>query len=599
MAGPPRTLASVPAEIVVRIFQYCDSFADLGALFLTCRHAHSVWVANNPNIIWHVAPKLIPAFDRALMAVRKVLATVYSRYPADGGAQARATELVHAAFRDGLPPDIMLEEFTGASRKPDSSELSAVLDLAHLVRCIEARYCDLKLPEGHYFWNQNASLEESNYQRWPLDREDPPPVNPPEEPQGMGIWRERLHEAAYTSLLMGAVFFRAYNQPFYPETTRAPSSAKEADEETDKSRREIIDLLGKTSYRYASFSPFVIDEEKRDYLGRFPVFDLNDALGGQKETFSPFIKWFIQSAISKHRAEPPLSSRDFLLRDEARAAIDDSYRVYSLPSSCLGDGPETGGLSQWYTGGSPAEGEAVLWRLMQSIHMFEFILTCIANSDGKRRLGREPSKRANSLSGKTRTANVVLFGVFQAEEIAMPDNFLDAVHQQLLAHGTRPSETAASVSPSHLDIPLVLEELYMRSGIPNTDDGRPLPPPPLQLFTFTLRHHFNLRFHSYAFITPIRIDEDQDYHFFKNRATIFANGLDQVPDREWFDCTNGTEFLVEYHPPALLFCTPPQGYENNNPRTWVPPCFPEHRFYHSWRSLREEMARQRAEAGLV
>ena len=83
---PSGILASLPAELVVRIFQDCNSFADLRALLLTCRYAHSVWVANIPSIIWNVAPKLIPAFDRGLIAVCNVLATVHSRYPADGGS---------------------------------------------------------------------------------------------------------------------------------------------------------------------------------------------------------------------------------------------------------------------------------------------------------------------------------------------------------------------------------------------------------------------------------------------------------------------------------------------------------------------------------
>ncbi len=114
----------------------------------------------------------------------------------------------------------------------------------------------------------------------------------------MGIWRQRFHEAAYTSLLMGAVFSRAYNQPIYPETTQASSAlGEEANEEAVVARRDLLDLLGKTSCRSASFSPLVIDEERRNYLSRFSVFDLNDALGSQKETFGPFIKWFFQSAI--------------------------------------------------------------------------------------------------------------------------------------------------------------------------------------------------------------------------------------------------------------------------------------------------------------
>jgi hypothetical protein len=73
MAASPGTLASIPAELVVRIFQYCSSFADLRALFLACRHTHAVWVANSPNIIRHVAIKVIPAFDQALMAVRNIV----------------------------------------------------------------------------------------------------------------------------------------------------------------------------------------------------------------------------------------------------------------------------------------------------------------------------------------------------------------------------------------------------------------------------------------------------------------------------------------------------------------------------------------------
>ena len=73
--SPRCALASTaPPEIVVRIFQSCDSFADVRALLLTCRHTHAVWVANGPGVIGHVARKLIPAFDGAVMAVRNALA---------------------------------------------------------------------------------------------------------------------------------------------------------------------------------------------------------------------------------------------------------------------------------------------------------------------------------------------------------------------------------------------------------------------------------------------------------------------------------------------------------------------------------------------
>jgi hypothetical protein len=92
-----------------------------------------------------------------------------------------------------------------------------------------------------------------------------------------------------------------------------------------------------------------------------------------------------------------------------------------------------------------------------------------------------------------------------------------------------------------------------------------VPPPPLQPFTFLLKNHFNLQFHESVFDTTWRAI--QDYHFFKNRATIFANGPEEVPQREWFDYTNGTEFLVKYQPPLLTFFNG-RDIDDINPRAW-------------------------------
>ena len=73
MAASSCTIASFPAELVVRIFRHCSSIADLLALLLTCRHIHAVWVANGPSIIRHVAARDITAFDQALLAVRNAV----------------------------------------------------------------------------------------------------------------------------------------------------------------------------------------------------------------------------------------------------------------------------------------------------------------------------------------------------------------------------------------------------------------------------------------------------------------------------------------------------------------------------------------------
>jgi hypothetical protein len=207
---------------------------------------------------------------------------------------------------------------------------------------------------------------------------------------------------------------------------------------------------------------------------------------------------------------------------------------------------------------------------------FEFILTCITNSDGQRRLGRASVKNLRPFTNKTRTAKVVLFGVFQAKDILMPDNIMDSADQQLLAQTPRSLEMGACFDEAHafltalppiLDIPLVLDDLYAASGIPNRNHGHHAPPPPLQLFTFMLKHHFNLQFHKYVFKSW---GDYQDYDIFKSRATIFANGPEVVPAREWFDYTNGTEFLVEHQPPVLSFRLHLNRDPDVSPRTWGP-----------------------------
>ncbi len=389
----------------------------------------------------------------------------------------------------------------------------------------------------------------------------------------MDIRRERFHAAAYTTLLMGAVLARAYNQPFYPDVTRTSPS----DEEARKCRKTLFDLMRKASVSRWSYSFLGVEEEEREYLRRFPVFDLNDELRGQKETFGLFIEWFINSTILKHRARPPLFSGD-ILRNEVRAKssgehLGDGMGEF-LPTDCeMYNWPETGVMTQWFTGGSPDEGEAVLWLIMQSIHMFEFILTCMTNSDGQRRLGRRWVRDAGSFSGKTRTAKVVLFGVFQAEEVVMPDDVTESAGQQLLAHCP---QTAATVVPPVLDIPLVLDDLYLRSGIPNKIDGPAIkhntPPPPLQLFTFILRHHFNLQFDLGFFETDWR--DPQDYHRFKSLATIFANDREQVPGGDRPGYTNGSEFVAEYRPDLLSFrLDEDPGF---TPRDFLPICYHQH-----------------------
>ncbi|KAH6696901.1 hypothetical protein F5X68DRAFT_238200 [Plectosphaerella plurivora] len=539
---------TIPAEVVVSIFRQCDSLHEVWALMLTCTRLHHVWLTNAPSIVDILGPQVIPAFDLALMAVR-------------------ATTLVHDNLDDGLlPPEIDLSDLAArAGRMPDATEFQEMLDLHHLVSCVEVRYCHVTLPE-HYVWEQN------NCERWPEDRIPPPPTGTPEEPgEGMRVWRERFHGAAYITLIMGAVFCRAYQQPFFPST--APSSPD--GNEMEDSRRELLELMRKAVNSQSWCNPLEIKERERDYLRRFPIFDLTDELGEHSNIFRPFIEWFMGLALDQLQNGPPRSSRD-LLRDDVKAVtqFENPAENVTMPGTSS-DWPESGLFTQWFTGGTDAQGEAILWLTMQSIHMFEFIHTCIVNGDGTRGQGRCAVRKPHELafSGKVRTARVVLFGVFAAEEIEMPGDYSDSADHQLLADPAIPhklkepfrQEEYLSASPPILDLPLMLQGLYQRSGIANRNHGEKMPPPPLQLFTFILKHHFYLQFNQRMFYTFIK--DVSKYHWFRNRATIFSNGPENAPNRQWFDCTNGSEWLIEYKPPLLTWQAP-FSWEELNPRTW-------------------------------
>ncbi|KAK3903863.1 hypothetical protein C8A05DRAFT_32394 [Staphylotrichum tortipilum] len=118
---PPNFFSTAPVELIIRIFQSCASFPDLRSLLLTSRRTHATWLAHRTTILAHVAPRTIPAFDRALLAVR-------------------ATALVHTATHHGLlPPPIHPSSLTHPTL-PSPADLSAVLSLHHLARCIETRH---------------------------------------------------------------------------------------------------------------------------------------------------------------------------------------------------------------------------------------------------------------------------------------------------------------------------------------------------------------------------------------------------------------------------------------------------------------------------
>ena len=109
----------------------------------------------------------------------------------------------------------------------------------------------------------------------------------------------------------------------------------------------------------------------------------------------------------------------------------------------------------------------------------------------------------------------------------------------------------------------------MRSGMSNLNNGQHTPPPPLQIFTYMFQHHFNSAFRHFTFTTTGRPGEDQGYHNFKSRATIFSNAPGEgAAGRSWTGYTNGMEMLLQWKPPRYAYL--PEEWFWGNPRTWQP-----------------------------
>ncbi|KAK0610886.1 hypothetical protein B0T14DRAFT_529264 [Immersiella caudata] len=491
---------AAPTEVIVKVFQQCDSLADITALRLACRHLNSVWLSHSPVVIGHAGPRLIPAYSRALMAVR-------------------ATAVVHAAHAAReLPPEIDPEEFDRASQLPNLTrpELEALLGLQHLARCVEVRFLNHPCTPLH--------LPLSGEQ-WPPDRVPPPPQGTPEPAFGMAEWRERLHGSIYTSLFLGAVLARAYNEPFFPN--ELTSSEPVAD-------HYRIDLL--RTFRTWSLSKtddFKILPSHCDYLSRFPVYKL-DLAGDTPDGGGPFTaldRWLVSSSLRQARVQH-IPSRFLDNPGETRFNFFIERHPYNGVRWVV---PWQEKLSQMLAGEPAHVAAGVLRVILQYLWMSEFLLTCFENVDGEEGQGRPESAHGygDFVPEVKKAADVVLFGIFRAERVSTLKKSKDSASRPFRAQSLRLESPLPGVfQPDDLDIPAISEALYMRSGVPNHQRSHGvdylIPPPPLQFFIFSLSKHFRLTIHFTPDQEPF---EPTNYVYFTSSAAIFANVGLGIPGR--------------------------------------------------------------------
>jgi hypothetical protein len=152
------------------------------------------------------------------------------------------------------------------------------------------------------------------------------------------------------------------------------------------------------------------------------------------------------------------------------------------------------------------------------------------NAENRSRSGRrlvENSKR--QIVGEVWKATVVLFGVFQAEEITMPINPRDTLKSFLIAKKISQPE-AVETNPRRTSSPPNFFDVA--TMLPRSPRGSPQL---FQFFDFTLRKYFKSRFPDNAFDSD---DREGPYHSLTS-PYIFFNG-------EWSNfVTSDCSFLVE------------------------------------------------------
>jgi hypothetical protein len=289
--------------------------------------------------------------------------------------------VTEAQRKEMLPPHIRPEELRGELQKPSLTELMGVLRMHHLVRCAECMYRDCK-----------SEVPDEIYQIFPERQGLQPNLD---DVDGMVVdteaWRDRFDFAAYTTLLLGALLARAYNEPFLLGTA----------DDARMSLRKKISIASAEGAESIELSPAEID-----YMLEFPVSYLRVDIDKQNGVFGDIADWFIGHVLEDSRTRRPY---------QPTTPIDINRR--KLFNAGPDSWPETTPLSQSFLRGSPSEGKVVFRAVMQCIHMYHFLDSWLGS-------GYNPGLHDVTWRAEV---PVVLHGVFQPEIISLPHDVRDAV----------------------------------------------------------------------------------------------------------------------------------------------------------------------------
>ncbi|KAH7378125.1 hypothetical protein BKA64DRAFT_750507 [Cadophora sp. MPI-SDFR-AT-0126] len=429
-------LTSLPAEVSTQIFEACDDIVQLLALASTCKKVQSVWVSHSSTIIWAFGKSNIRCFDLALMVVR-------------------ATTLVLKASQANSPPPTFpsMSALSGKALKPNVTELKEVLDMQHLVRCVEYMYFNSTRRDENLFGVVMLPSECRRGTHYGDDEE---------------AWKDRFYRAMYQLLLAGPVLAAAYDAPFWGAKNEGNIVFLEHCTRKLSEENGMLDEM-------TTGDGF--NEMDAEYARQFPVYNYDivtdySSVGKWREKeyeslFSPFAEWLVNEANARERrnpepefTDPKVEFSQFSEVTNNRGAVQD---------------------------------------LMCLLAGYEHLICKFTNVNGKKGYGFRRHTDPSSVlpvQWKKRKVTIVLFGVFRVEEVTMP-SIIENTVDVLLNIAVHPS--LQDTDQASFDMSCIIDFIDQHSCGPDFGNQNPYPPAMFQLWFFTLRRHLHLGFLRGAF----------------------------------------------------------------------------------------------------
>ncbi|KAK3896695.1 hypothetical protein C8A05DRAFT_39759, partial [Staphylotrichum tortipilum] len=313
-----------PPELIVRIFQSCDSTRDLLALVSASRNTYCVWQAYAAPALWRVWRREIPYVQNALVA-------------------ARMTHLVVDAERRGeLPPKGISPAHLEGPEQPMLAELKAAFNLHRLSHALAEAFCqrDVVYPSGKYHlpggMSNDTPLDTYNID---VDMSGKKHRMPPEPPDRVIQWMARVSQAVFRVLTVGAALAGTYWEPIL-----------------------VANAHPDPEVRLLTTEGAELEAKAWDFLLSFAAYDLEAPLEAQDALFAPLVEWFLADILGDQQGRKAMAAR--FEKGVGRAKL------------CLDRGEDENWPCPLATvigidGSSHADAHLVVWELMKMVWMVE------------------------------------------------------------------------------------------------------------------------------------------------------------------------------------------------------------------------------------